>query len=42
MSEEELKKYIIDMVLSIRSINKLRRIYSYVLHYFIKSVVRQL
>lgn len=36
MSEDELKKYIIDMVLNIRSINKLRRIYSYVMYHFIK------
>lgn len=36
MSEEELKNYIIDMVLNIRSMNKLRRIYSYVMHYFVK------
>lgn len=36
MSEEELKNYIIDMVLNIHSMNKLCRIYSYVMHYFIK------
>ena len=36
MSEEELKNYIIDMVLNIHSISILRRIYSYVMHYFIK------
>lgn len=36
MSEEELKNYIIDMVLNIHSMKKLHRIYSYVMHYFIK------
>lgn len=36
MSEEELKKCIVDMVLNIHSINILNRIYSYVMHCFIK------
>lgn len=36
MSDEELKKRIVDMVLNMHSKNILRRVYSYVMHYFIK------